>query len=308
MRAHIAPGGRPADCFPLTATRDLADCPAGPQTFLAAQIAEFESCGCRVEVDEHEPELSGDPIIFHPGNVWLDRADIRLLMDYANEQPLALRDADGHILAYLATRVTMDDGIPVRTASASFRLRYPWDFLELMKSLLGRIAESRLEGTVSDRATIAGKLVLGPGSRILPGVYLEGTVVVGRDTQIGPNCYLRGPIVIGDRCKVGQSCEVKASILMDGAHAAHLSYVGDSILGERVNFGAGTITANFRHDGGNHLSQVGNDLVDTGRRKLGTVCGDDVHTGIHTSIYPGRKLWPRASTLPGEVVKYDIAD
>jgi len=82
--------------------------------------------------------------------------------------------------------------------------------------------------------------------------------------------------------------------------------VGDSVLGANVNFGCGTITANFRHDEGNHRSMVKGELVDTGRRKLGTIVGDAVHTAINTSIYPGRKLWPHTSTLPGEVVNRDI--
>ena len=47
-------------------------------------------------------------------------------------------------------------------------------------------------------------------------------------------------------------------------------------------------------------------LIDTGRRKLGAIIGDHVHTGINTSIYPGRKLWPHTSTLPGQVVNEDI--
>jgi NDP-sugar pyrophosphorylase family protein len=51
---------------------------------------------------------------------------------------------------------------------------------------------------------------------------------------------------------------------------------------------------------------VRGELIDTGRRKLGTIIGDNVHTGIHTSIYPGRKIWPNESTLPGEIVTKDI--
>ncbi len=47
-------------------------------------------------------------------------------------------------------------------------------------------------------------------------------------------------------------------------------------------------------------------LIDTGRRKFGAIIGDRVHTGIHTSIYPGRKLWPGTTTRPGEIVQHDI--
>jgi NDP-sugar pyrophosphorylase family protein len=93
---------------------------------------------------------------------------------------------------------------------------------------------------------------------------------------------------------------------MNGSSLGHLSYCGDSIIGEKVNFGAGTITANLRHDGKNHRSFVDGKLIDTGRRKLGVVVGDNVHTGIHTSLYPGRKIWPNCETRPGEIVQRDI--
>lgn len=51
---------------------------------------------------------------------------------------------------------------------------------------------------------------------------------------------------------------------------------------------------------------VDGELVDTGRRKFGAIVGDGVHTGIHTAIYPGRKLWPGACTRPGEIVARDL--
>ena len=80
------------------------------------------------------------------------------------------------------------------------------------------------------------------------------------------------------------------------------------MIGNKVNFGAATVTSNLRHDGANHRSMAGKDLIDTGRRKFGTIVGDGVHTGIHTSIYPARKLGPGVSTLPNAEVKKDLID
>ena len=100
--------------------------------------------------------------------------------------------------------------------------------------------------------------------------------------------------------------ELKHSILLDKTNVGHLSYVGDSVLGEKVNFGAGTIISNLRHDGRPHRSMVAGELIDTGRRKFGAIIGDGVHTGIHTSIYPGRKIWPGLTTRPAAVVDRDL--
>ena len=183
---------------------------------------------------------------------------------------------------------------------------YAWDLLDANLYMLENHMPVEIHGEVSPAAHVHGPLYVGKGSAVLPGVYIEGPVMIGEGCKVGPNCYLRPGTVLGRGCKVGQGCEVKNSILMDGASVPHLSYVGDSVIGEKANLGCGTVTANYRHDGKNHRSQIKDVLVDTGRRKLGAIIGDGVHTGIHTSIYPGRKLWPHTSTLPGEVVREDV--
>ncbi|HEY8990922.1 MAG TPA: hypothetical protein VIM46_03020, partial [Luteolibacter sp.] len=188
----------------------------------------------------------------------------------------------------------------------SFLIRHPWDFLRANEACVGALDATLIQGDVHPSALIEGHLQVGAGTRILPGVFIEGNVIIGENCKIGPNCYLRGNTSIGDGCHVGQAVEIKNSILLTKTSVGHLSYVGDSILGEKVNFGAGTITSNLRHDGQNHRSMVDGELVDTGRRKFGVIVGDGVHTGIHTSLYPGRKLWPGTSTRPGEIVQHDL--
>lgn len=187
----------------------------------------------------------------------------------------------------------------------SLRIVYPWDILAVNERLVRELDDSTREGLVRPGATVDGTLALGAGSVVLPGVYIEGHVIIGRNCKIGPNCYLRGNTSIGDDCHIGQAVEIKNSLLMDHVSVGHLSYVGDSVIASRVNFGAGTICSNLRHDGRNHLSPVDGVMIDTGRRKFGVIVGGNVHTGIHTGCYPGRKLWPNVSTLPGEIVRQD---
>lgn len=182
---------------------------------------------------------------------------------------------------------------------------YPWHLLEATTFYLDSFLAGRIDGEVSPAAHINGTVAIGMGTVIRPGVVIDGPAIIGENCTIGPNAWIRPYCAIGNNCKIGQASEIKCSILMDGAAVPHLSYIGDSIVGEDANIGCGTITANFRHDGKNHRSMVKGELVDTGRRKFGAVIGDGVHTGINTSIYPGRKLWPGTSTLPGEVVDRD---
>ncbi|MCX5756915.1 MAG: sugar phosphate nucleotidyltransferase [Candidatus Hydrogenedentes bacterium] len=193
----------------------------------------------------------------------------------------------------------------VETVGYWLPIGYPWHLLDANAFMLKRMTP-RIEGEVHPAAILNGPVTVGKGTVIHSGVVIDGPVCIGENCQIGPNCCLRPGTAIGNGCRIGPSVEIKNSIFMDRAFACHLSYIGDSVVGEHANLGCGTVTSNVRHDGGYHRSMVNGVLIDTGRKKLGAVIGDEVHTGIHTAIYPGRKIWPGATTLPGEVVARDI--
>lgn len=183
---------------------------------------------------------------------------------------------------------------------------YPWDLLRANAFLLDRMETPEILGTVMQGAWIEGNVFIDEGTIVRPGSFIEGPVYIGKNCMIGPNCWIRPYTTIGNNCRVGQASEIKNSILFDHAYAPHQNYVGDSILGEGVNLGCGTVTANVRHDGEPPRSVVNGVLIETGMKKLGAVLGDGVHTGILTSIYPGRKMWPYTFTRPGEVVERDM--
>ena len=194
----------------------------------------------------------------------------------------------------------------VRTKGYWIPIGYAWHLLDANEYALKNQMKPVIEGTVHPRAELVGPVHVGKGTVIHSGVVIHGPVMIGEDCELGPNCFIRPATTLGNNCKVGHGCELKNTILFNGAHVPHLSYVGDSVIGEKTNFGAGTITSNFRHDGKNIRSMIKGELIDSGRRKFGAIVGDNVHTGIHTAIYPGRKLWPNTTTLPGQVVQRDI--
>ncbi|MFW6220766.1 MAG: bifunctional sugar-1-phosphate nucleotidylyltransferase/acetyltransferase [Nanoarchaeota archaeon] len=185
-------------------------------------------------------------------------------------------------------------------------ISYSWDLLNANSHFLKDI-KSNIKGIVDKSVKVDGNLILGKESVILPGVFIEGNVIIGKNCKIGPNTYIRGPTTIGNNCRIGPS-EIKASIFFDNCRCDHVSCIGDSILGEKVHIGAHTVVANLRHDGKNHKSLIKNQLIDTKRRKLGVIFGDNTDTGINTSFYPARKMWPNTFTFPSEVVKEDIID
>jgi len=182
---------------------------------------------------------------------------------------------------------------------------FSWNLLDAAEFFLNNIKE-KIEGKIERNVHTEGKIILKKGSILRSGTYIIGPVYIGKNCIIGPNCFIRGNTMIGNNCRIGQAVEIKNSIIYENTNVAHLSYVGDSIIGQNCNLGAGTIVANLRHDNASVKTMINGKLIDTKRRKFGTVFGEGVKTGIGTLIYPGRKIWPHKTTLPGEVVKKDI--
>jgi len=182
---------------------------------------------------------------------------------------------------------------------------YPWSLLEANERVL-RELETEVLGEVEEGATVRGPVYVGEGARVRSGAYIEGPVYIGPGSDVGPNCYIRRYTSLGAHVRVGNACEIKNSIVMDGTHIAHLSYVGDSVIGERCNFGAGTLIANLRFDDKPVRMMVKGRLVSSGRRKLGVIMGDEVKTGVNVSIMPGVKVGPRSWIAPGLTVYRDV--
>ena len=182
----------------------------------------------------------------------------------------------------------------------------PWDLLRANEILLRALA-AKVDGEVDGGATLEGPVAGGKGTRVLAGANVRGPTVIGENCEIGPNCLIRPSTSIGNGCKVGNGCEVKNSIVMDGTHVPHLNYVGDSILGERCNLGAGTKVANLRLDERTIRITVKGREVDTGLRKLGVVMGDDVKTGINASIDVGTVIGEGTYIGVGAVAQGTIA-
>jgi bifunctional UDP-N-acetylglucosamine pyrophosphorylase/glucosamine-1-phosphate N-acetyltransferase len=180
----------------------------------------------------------------------------------------------------------------------------PWELLEANEWKLAEL-DRRVDGTVAPDATLDGAVVVESGATVESGVTIEGPALVRGGATVGPNAYVRGATLVGTDVSVGHAVEVKNSVLMSDTSVNHLSYVGDSILGRDVNFGAGTTVANLRHDGEPVSLTVKGDRVSTDRRKFGVVVGDGAKTAINTSLDPGVRLSPGATTTPGERIDRD---
>lgn len=149
---------------------------------------------------------------------------------------------------------------------------------------------------------VGGKIRIGKGVLVESGAFLKGPLIVGDHTEIRQGAYLRGYCLIGSRCVVGHTTEVKHSIFLDDAKAGHFAYIGDSILGNQVNLGAGTKLANFRFMPGNVRIKTADGPIDSGLRKLGALLGDGVQTGCNSVTSPGTIMAKGAMVMPNVTV------
>jgi len=186
-----------------------------------------------------------------------------------------------------------------------FDVGRPWDLIDANLWALKRM-EHKVIGNVEYGAHLIGPVSVAESARIRSGAYIEGPVFIDEECDVGPNCYIRSGTSLGRKVRVGNACEIKNSLIMDNTHIGHLSYVGDSVIGEKCNLGAGTITANYRLDGNSIKMIVKDQVVNTGRRKLGVILGDNVKTGIKSLFMPGVKVGVNSWIGPNFMVDQDL--
>ncbi len=209
----------------------------------------------------------------------------REIVEYLRKTPVSVR---GEYEITDSITMAIADGMGFRAVRIEgwIDVGYPWDLLKANEILLSEI-EPRIEGEVEEGAVIKGSVIVGEGSVVMSGSYIVGPVIIGRNCRIGPNCYIRPYTSIGDNCHVGGAVEIKNSIVMSNTKIPHHNYIGDSVIGENCNFGAGTKIANLRLDEGEVVVNVKGKAVKTGRKKFGAAIGDNVKTGINASINVG---------------------
>ena len=131
--------------------------------------------------------------------------------------------------------------------------------------------------------------VIGDGTSVQSSVIIESSV--GSETSVGPFAYLRPNSHVGNKCKVGDFVEIKNSKLGDGAKASHLTYVGDSDVGERVNLGCGVVFVNY-----------------DGSKKHRSVVEDDAFIGCNVNLVSPVHVGRNAYVAAGSTITNDVPD
>ncbi|MEK7523709.1 MAG: sugar phosphate nucleotidyltransferase [Patescibacteria group bacterium] len=186
-------------------------------------------------------------------------------------------------------------------------VKYPWHVLSLMNYFLKAGKKfARKKVSISKTATLHGDVFLEEGVRILDNAVIVGPAYIGKNSIIATDALVRESH-IGANCVIGFGSEVARSYVGDEVWT-HTNYIGDSVIGNDVSFGAGTVTGNLRLDEKNILVTIRGEKADSGLNKFGLVTGNHVRVGINTSFMPGVKIGSHSFVGAGITVAEDIPD
>lgn len=177
---------------------------------------------------------------------------------------------------------------------------YVWDFLKNLKAYIDSVEKFTIKAEIHPLATLvnSSKIAIGENSTIHPGALIEGPCIIGKNVHIGHGAYLRPYSLIGDFCHVGHATEIKHSVLLSHAKAPHFNYIGDSLLGNHVNLGAGVVLANYKTNHKEVSVKYEGQKILTGLKKFGAIVGDYSFLGCNSVTNPGTLIAKRFSCTP----------
>jgi bifunctional UDP-N-acetylglucosamine pyrophosphorylase/glucosamine-1-phosphate N-acetyltransferase len=215
-----------------------------------------------------------DSLIFKA--IEMTKKSVRNEYEFTDSMQLLISQLNGNIIGYIIRDYFWSD------------IGLPWQLIDANNFLLENV-ENKIIGNIEEGVHLSGKVYVGEKSTVRSGSYIQGPCYIGENNLIGPNAFIRENTSIENNCHIGMS-EVKNSIILSNSSIPHFNYVGDSIICENVNLGAGTKVANLRLDEDNIKVNIKGKLVDSKWKKLGAIIGPNVKTGINVSIMAGKVI------------------
>ncbi len=206
---------------------------------------------------------------------------------------------------------TLFDLAKFKQAAIFENVEFVWEVLSRLSAFLKTLTLGKIEVDIPLGVTLVHpeSVSIGKGTVLESGAYIKGPCWIGENCSIRQGAYIRGDVITGDHCVIGHATEIKNALLLDHVHAAHFAYVGDSLLGNRVNLGAGVKCANLKLDHTPILISYQSEKWNTGLKKFGAIIGDGCQIGCNTVLNPGTVLGKNVDCYPnltlGGVVEPD---
>jgi len=183
------------------------------------------------------------------------------------------------------------------------RVTYVWDAVAALPSFIEEIIEPEVLGEVEEGAWLeSGRVRLEKGSRVERGAIIRGPTIIGQNTVVRSNAYIRGHVMVGDECLIGCGTEMRQVLVLNQSNIPHLNAFFTSVVGNRVQIGAGTITANLLLSRKEVLIRINmegkKESFPTGQNLFGAIIGDDCNAGAKCLFMPGTVIGRRCVIYP----------
>lgn len=176
---------------------------------------------------------------------------------------------------------------------------YPWEALSKIGEYIEKIGNSLPE---KEYNRLGDNIWISKTATVAPTASLCGPLIIGPGTEVRPGAFIRGNVLVGADCVVGNSTELKNVILFNHVQVPHYNYVGDSVLGAYAHMGAGSVTSNVKADK-TEVVIKGEEMIPTGRKKVGAMLGDHVEVGCNSVLNPGTVVGRNSNIYPLSMVR-----
>lgn len=177
---------------------------------------------------------------------------------------------------------------------------YPWEVLPEISDFILKLGESLSEEEF-DHPTEG--VWIAKDAKVFPSAYIGSPCIIDHEAEVRHCAFIRGSAIVGKGAVVGNSTELKNVVLFDKVQVPHYNYVGDSVLGYKAHMGAGSITSNVKSDKSLVVIKQPGNHIETGRKKVGAMLGDNVEVGCNSVLNPGTVVCRESNIYPTSCVR-----
>ena len=177
---------------------------------------------------------------------------------------------------------------------------YPWEVLDEIKPFILKLGET-LSPDEYDHPSEG--VWIAKDAKVFPSAYIGAPCIIDHEAEVRHCAFIRGSAIVGKGAVVGNSTELKSVVLFDKVQVPHYNYVGDSVLGYKAHMGAGSITSNVKSDKTLVVIKEPDNPVETGRKKVGAMLGDNVEVGCNSVLNPGTVIGRESNIYPTSCVR-----
>ena len=178
--------------------------------------------------------------------------------------------------------------------------KYPWEVLSEIKEFIYKLGETLSEDEFDHPEE---GVWIAKDANIFKTAYIGAPCIIDHGAEVRQCAFIRESAIVGKNSVVGNSTELKNVILFDNVQVPHYNYVGDSVLGYKAHMGAGSITSNVKSDKTHVAVKEPENIMDTGRKKVGAMLGDFVEVGCNSVLNPGTVVGRNSNIYPTSCVR-----